>query len=127
MIPVKDIQPLNKLTNFLDVITRITADGIGSGWVEDPECKGKILGLITDGDLRRGLKTKKFDDWGDLVAEDLMNLDPITIYPDALAVEALNLMEQNHKKPISVLPVVKEANVMVGLLRLHDLIQSGLS
>ena len=56
-----------------------------------------------------------------------MNLDPITIYPDALAVEALNLMEQNHKKPISVLPVVKETNIMVGLLRLHDLVQSGLS
>ena len=127
MIPVKDIKPLKKITNFLDVISRITADGIGSGWVEDPECKGKILGLITDGDLRRGLKVKKFDDWGELVAEDLMNLDPITIYPDALAVEALNLMEQNHKKPISVLPVVKETNIMVGLLRLHDLVQSGLS
>ena len=55
-----------------------------------------------------------------------MTKDPLTISPGVLAIEALNLME-NRKKSINVLPVVeKGGKEIVGILRLHDIIQSGL-
>jgi len=52
--------------------------------------------------------------------------NPLTIYKDSLAIEALKKMEHNNKKPINILPVVDKNNNLLGLLRLHDLIQSGL-
>ena len=55
-----------------------------------------------------------------------MTNDPIIINEEELAIEALQLMENNRKKSISVLPVVDKDSNFLGLLRLHDLIQSGL-
>ena len=55
-----------------------------------------------------------------------MTKDPLTIDPQVLAIEALHLME-NRKKSINVLPVVETGEKeIVGILRLHDIIQSGL-
>jgi len=55
--------------------------------------------------------------------------NPITVAPDTLAVMALELMEQNQRKPVTVLPVIDLANPeprqLLGLLRLHDLVQAG--
>ena len=53
--------------------------------------------------------------------------DPITITGDTLAIEALQQMERNRRKAIAVLPVVAEDTRMLGLLRLHDLVQAGLA
>ena len=65
-------------------------------------------------------------DWVKLNASQIMTKDPLTIDPQVLAIEALNLME-NRKKSINVLPVVeKRGKEIVGILRLHDIIQSGL-
>ena len=55
-----------------------------------------------------------------------MTKDPITISPDKFAIDALKLMEENRKKPISVLPVISEKNNFLGIIRLHDLVQAGL-
>ncbi len=87
----------------------------------------KIIGLITDGDLRRGLKKHPATEWSKLKAENLMTYDPITISKNTLAIEALKLMENNRKKSIGILPIVNKDMICLGLLRLHDLIQSGLS
>ena len=54
------------------------------------------------------------------------DLDPITVKADVLVVKALEQMEHNRRKPISVLPVVNEGHQLMGLLRLHDLVQAGL-
>ena len=56
----------------------------------------------------------------------IMTKDPLTINPQVLAIEALNLME-NRQNSINVLPVIeKRGKEIVGILRLHDIIQSGL-
>jgi arabinose-5-phosphate isomerase len=87
----------------------------------------QIWGLITDGDLRRALQSHPPQSWNHLTARDLMTADPITIAGDLLAIHALERMERNRRKAIGVLPVVEEGARMVGLLRLHDLVQAGLT
>ena len=130
MVPVEKVQPLQPNTSLQEVICKLTQDGIGSGWVEDPSTAGLLLGLITDGDLRRALRDHSAENWASLSAADLMTADPITVDADLLAVEAIKQMECNRRKPISVLPVVgpdSSGNLLLGLLRLHDLIQAGLT
>ena len=56
-----------------------------------------------------------------------MTKDPIIINKDLLAIDALNIMENNRRKPISVLPVLDNDLQFIGLLRLHDLVKAGLS
>ena len=65
--------------------------------------------------------------WTHLTAKDLMTADPITVKADVLVVKALAQMEHNRRKPISVLPVVNQEHQLMGLLRLHDLVQAGLA
>lgn len=79
----------------------------------------RLLGLITDGDVRRALE--QHDDIRMLCAEDVMTRDPVTISPLALVHDALRLMEDRPSQ-ISVLPVIESPERQcLGLLRLHDL------
>ena len=82
----------------------------------------RLAGLITDGDLRRALE--RHDDIRTLVAGDVMTASPVSIDPDALAHDALCLMEDRPSQ-ISVLPVVDAAGHCAGLVRLHDLYHPG--
>ena len=127
MVPVSKLHPLHPHTPLPEVIGGLTRDGIGSGWVEHPEQPGSLVGLLTDGDLRRALQDHSADSWSSLTAADLMTRDPITVNGDVLVVKALEQMEHNRRKPISVLPVVGEQKRLLGLLRLHDLVQAGLA
>ena len=87
----------------------------------------KLIGIITDGDLRRALRHYEPNVWESLVAEEIMTKDPIIIEPDIFAIEALKLMEDNSKKQsVSVLPVINVKSEFLGILRLHDLVQAGL-
>jgi arabinose-5-phosphate isomerase len=127
MVPAAQLAPLQPTTPLPEVIGRLTQGAIGSGWVEDPQQAGRLIGLITDGDLRRALRNHGSDRWASLTAADLMTADPITVAADLLAVEALQRMEHNRRKPIGVLPVVDASDRLQGLLRLHDLVQAGLA
>jgi len=80
----------------------------------------RLLGLITDGDVRRALRNH--DDIRPLRASDIMTATPVHIGPNALVHEALSLMEDRPSQ-IYVLPVL-EADACVGLLRLHDIYQA---
>jgi arabinose-5-phosphate isomerase len=100
---------------------------VGTCWVADPAAEERIQGLITDGDLRRALQQHGPEEWKRLTASDLMTQDPITVQADILAISALSHMERNRRKAIGVLPVVDAAGRMLGLLRLHDLVQAGLT
>ena len=84
-----------------------------------------LAGIITDGDLRRAVQKIDPTKFGTLSAEGLMTRNPITTTPEELAYTALQLME-NRPSQISVLPVVDGDRRSVGLLRLHDLVRSGL-
>lgn len=127
MVPVRNLTPLQAHSPLPEVIGVLTQNGIGSGWVEHPEQPGSLLGLLTDGDLRRALQEHSSETWTTLIAADLMTSDPITVGGDLLVVKALQRMEHNRRKPISVLPVVDGDNQLLGLLRLHDLVQAGLA
>ena len=127
MVPAARLTPRAAATPLPEVIGHLTADGVGACWVaQDHDCQ-QIWGLITDGDLRRALQSHPPQSWNHLTAKDLMTADPITIAGDLLAIHALERMERNRRKAIGVLPVVEEGARMVGLLRLHDLVQAGLT
>ena len=127
MVPASQLHPLQPHTPLPEVIGGLTRDGIGSGWVENPDSPGSLLGILTDGDLRRALQDHGAETWTHLTAKDLMTADPITVQADVLVVKALEQMERNRRKPISVLPVVNQDQQLMGLLRLHDLVQAGLA
>lgn len=84
----------------------------------------RLIGLITDGDVRRAFQAH--DDIRELRAFQVMTSNPATIAPDARLQEALRLMEDRPSQ-ISVLPVLDPSScVCLGLLRLHDIYRAGL-
>jgi arabinose-5-phosphate isomerase len=127
MVPVARLAPLQSSAPLAEVIAHLTADGVGACWVANGAGSDRIHGLITDGDLRRALQQHGPQQWGQLKAADLMTADPITVQGDILAIVALEQMERNRRKAIAVLPVVDGSQRMLGLLRLHDLVQAGLT
>ena len=99
-------------------ILEMTSKGLGCTNVIDNN--GKLVGIVTDGDLRRFL-SKGYTDLNIIVTES-MTVNPKHTSPETLAVEALNLMEENK---ITMLPVLNESNEPVGMLHMHDLIDAG--
>ncbi len=96
----------------------ITGKRFGAAGVVDAQ--GRLLGVITDGDIRRGLERG-----AEVLAsavDQVMTRTPKTIHPGALAVEARNLMEA-HK--ITCLFVLDEGGLPRGILHMHDLLQAG--
>lgn len=101
-----------------EVIVEMTAKRLGATAVADKE--GQLLGIITDGDLRRMLEKNAAIE--SMTAGDIMTSDPCTIGPDELAVSALDLLR---KQEISQLVVISEKKYE-GIIHLHDLIREGL-
>jgi arabinose-5-phosphate isomerase len=109
--------------NWFEVIKAISKHSLGAVNVIDEN--ERLIGIVTDGDLRRTIEKTKAESLENLTAEQMMTKNPITATPEMLAFEALKLME-NRPMQISVLPVVNEKEICVGLLRLHDIVRSGL-
>ena len=108
---------------WLDVVRAISSGGLGAVTVVDEE--GKLAGLITDGDLRRAIERLDRNSLDSITCIEFMTENPVAVSPELLAFEALKLMEERPSQ-ISVLPVVDANHVCVGLLRLHDIVRSGL-
>lgn len=85
----------------------------------------ELLGIFTDGDLRRTLEKHAGNGLSKPLGE-LMTRTPVVTSPHILAYDALKLMEANPQKLITVLPVL-EGQKVVGILRLHDIIQAGIA
>ena len=84
----------------------------------------ELTGIMTDGDLRRGLAEN--GNLNEMYVKDVMSSNPIFIYSNARLQDAVSLMEDRASQ-ISVLPVLEEgSDNCVGLLRLHDIYQSKL-
>ena len=81
----------------------------------------KIVGIITDGDLRRMLT--KTDNFISLTAKDIMGTSPKVINENAMAIKALELMESND---ISQLLVCNDDDSYAGVVHIHDLIKEGI-
>ena len=108
--------------SWLEVVRSITRGGLGAVNVVGED--ERLVGVITDGDLRRAVERTDPRELSNLRAESFMTRGPITVAPAELAYDALRLMEDRPSQ-ISVLPVV-ESGRCVGLLRLHDIVRSGL-
>jgi arabinose-5-phosphate isomerase len=107
-------------TPMKDAIFEITSKRLGVTGVVDGQ--GKLVGVITDGDLRRGLESR--GNIFSLKAKDLMTCNPKTIAAERLAAEAVAVMEQY---PITSLFVLEnDGRKPLGVIHLHDLIKSGL-
>ena len=100
-----------------DAILEISRKGMGMTAVVDAD--GRLAGIFTDGDLRRAME-RNADPRGTRV-EAVMSRNPCSIPPEALAVEAVELME---RRKITQLPVVDPAGRLVGALNIHDLFRA---
>lgn len=120
---VKDISSVNQKpkvnanNSIKEVIVEITEKMLGVTAVVE---NNNIIGIITDGDLRRMLT--KVDDFSKLTAKDIMGSNPKRIDSKAMAVDALEIMETND---ISQL-LVEEDGKYAGVVHLHDLIKEGI-
>ncbi|GGH45844.1 D-arabinose 5-phosphate isomerase [Mangrovimonas yunxiaonensis] len=120
---VNDLSEINQKpqvspeTSLKDVIIEISEKMLGVTAVVE---NSKIIGIITDGDLRRMLS--KTDNIMALTAKNIMSTNPKRIAADALAVDAMELMEENG---ISQLLVEDQGNY-AGVVHLHDLIKEGI-
>ncbi len=108
------IKPEDKMT---EVILQITKYNLGCALTIDEN--KKLLGIITDGDLRRNMN----EDIIHKKAKDLLHHNPKTIKANALAVEALAIM---NKYSITCLPVVNDAEKLVGVVHIHHLLSNGI-
>ncbi|OCL25605.1 hypothetical protein U472_14850 [Orenia metallireducens] len=111
--PVVDQEATLKETLFVMTSSRMGAANI----IDD---RGKLVGIITDGDIRRQLE-ESFD-LLEKTAQEIMSKNPSTITKDKLAAEALKLMQE---REISDLPVVDEEYRPLGLLNFQDLLKAG--
>jgi arabinose-5-phosphate isomerase len=100
----------------------ITMTGKKFGSLAVVDAGGKLLGIVTDGDLRRNMGP-------DLLArrvDSIMNRTPRTISPDALAEDALREMN-TASRPFTALFVVDDTNMVRGIIHIHDLLRAGLA
>jgi arabinose-5-phosphate isomerase len=110
-------------SSWVEVVRAISKGGLGAVCVVERD--GRLAGIITDGDLRRAIEQTNHESLANLACDDFMTRTPVVATPELLAFDALRLMEDRSSQ-ISVLPVVNEDQVCVGLLRLHDIVRSGL-
>ena len=104
-----------------EMLVRITGFRVGAVSVIDEE--GRLLGLVTDYDIRRALESEH-SFFSKLITE-IMNSNPETVFEDEKAIAALEAMRRR-QKPTAVLPVINRDRIAVGMLHLHDLLAAGL-
>jgi len=112
-----EIPSVTTQTPIKDVIIEISKKRLGTTAVLEND---KIIGIITDGDLRRMLKDNT--DISNLIASDIMSRNPKTIEANAMAIKALETMENNNITQI----LVDDNSKYIGVVHLHDLLKEGI-
>ncbi len=113
---------VHKGSTVRDALFVMTDKGLGATNVVNES--GKLIGLVTDGDVRRGLDSgSNFLEWP---VEDMMTKKPRTITQEKLAAEAMHMMEKNQPRPITVLPVVDQEGQCLGIVHITDLLRRGI-
>jgi len=122
-LKVSDIYPNNEKPevspseSLQKVIFEISSKRLGVTAVTE---NGQLIGIVTDGDLRRMLE--KTTDYNSLSAKDIMTASPKTIAPTIMAVAALEMMQNNNITQL----IVAENNIYLGVIHLHDLLKEGI-
>ena len=114
----KDLPVVSPEMSLSETLIKISSKGLGVALVIE---KKRLLGVFTDGDLRRTLNKAK--DPLNKTIKNYMTKTTKTILKDKLAIEALDIMQKNK---IYSLAVVDSNNLPVGVIRMHDLIEAGL-
>jgi len=116
MHPVEKVACCEEDTTLRNLVIAMTEYPLGAACIIR---EGRLLGLVTDGDLRRALQEQ--EDILSLKASALMSTGPVVVKPDVSVGAALRIMEERSSQ-ISVLPVVTpDDGSLLGLLRLHDI------
>ncbi len=100
-----------------EILLEMTSKNLGCAGVVNNQ--NEMIGIITDGDLRRHINQNFFD----LSAQEIMTQNPITTKADNLAVEAIAIM---NKKSITSLLVLDDGKKIIGIIHLHDCLRSGI-
>ena len=120
MIPQEKLPLISPQAEMGELIKVMMATNLGAVFIVDEN--KELLGLITDGDIKR-LLDREGEGFFALSVKECMTQSPMTVQQSELAEAALRVMEQ--KRQITVLPVIDgEGKRVVGLLRLHDIIQA---
>jgi arabinose-5-phosphate isomerase len=104
-------------TKMSDAVLEMSAKGFGCVGITDGD--GRLIGIITDGDLRRHMRP----DLLDRRVEEVMTKGPTTVRPDQLASEALEILNSRKR---TVLFVV-EGDRAIGVVHMHDLLRAGVA
>lgn len=113
--------PLVKTSATLkQTLLEMTAKGLGMAGVIDDE-RGTLVGIYTDGDLRRTFE--KMPDIDTALVKDFMTANCVTIEAERIAAEALKIM---HDKKINALMVIDDSQFVQGALNMHDLLRAGI-
>jgi len=116
---VNEMKPVvSKSTSIKDVIIEISKNRLGATAVTD--VNNQIVGVITDGDLRRSLE--KNSDFTKLQAKDIMTAKPKTITSNALVYDAFKIMKLYNITQLIVL----NDNIYFGIIHIHDIIEEGI-
>jgi arabinose-5-phosphate isomerase len=125
-LKISDIYPNNahpkvpEGAGLQEVILEITSKRLGATAVTD--LSGKVVGIITDGDLRRMLNQHEVQELLHLTASEIMTMSPVSVGPEDYAVKALEIMQSRSITQV----VVVENNELKGFVHLHDLLREGL-
>ena len=117
MLDTTNAPQVNPNASIKEVIMEISEKRLGVTAVIE---NNTVIGIITDGDIRRMLNTR--DTFTDLAAKDIMTKNPKSIAYDILVSEALNILENNSITQL----VVLENNNYKGILHLHDILKEGI-
>lgn len=130
-LKVKDLMLIGKTVplchpndKLVDILVELSNKRCGCILVVNSD--STLEGIFTDGDLRRSL-VKEGASVLNLTMRQLMTITARCIGPDRLAWDAMKMMEADQKNAITCMPVIDESKKVVGLIRLHDIVQSGLS
>lgn len=112
---------IQETASVKDALFVMTDKGLGAVSVVDG--KGCLKGLMTDGDVRRGLE--KGVDFLSLPVDAVMTVNPQVIHKEKLAAEGLHKMEEHRPHPITVLPVTDDEGKAIGMIHITDLLKQG--
>lgn len=109
---------IEKKSTLKEIIEAMVSSNLGAVLIQGS--KGHLRGIITDGDLKRVLTQENTDSIFSLQADQIMTYNPVFTYKDSMIEEALKLM---HDKKTYVLPVADKNKKILGLIRMHDIIE----
>lgn len=116
MHKVEEIALCEENEGIDSILLKMTNKNLGAACIMKDD---KIVGIITEGDIRRALKNK--ENFFEFEAKDIMTTTFKSVKDDAMAIEAMQIMEKGKSK-IYQLPVIDNEGKLVGLVRLHDLV-----